>query len=104
MKKTLFNDEEGSLSYSIETIHGCKGMSLDAVFFLSSYQAANGDHSGGYWKQWFNREEVGEENRLAYVAFSRARYLLALGIPKPKNFSEADRKILEDAGFEIVGS
>lgn len=104
VKKTLFNDEEGNLSYSIETIHGCKGMSLDAVFFLSSYQAANGDHSGGYWKQWFNREEVGEENRLAYVAFSRARYLLALGIPKPKNFSEADRKILEDAGFEIVGS
>lgn len=104
VEKTLFNNEEGDLSYSIETIHGCKGMSLDAVFFLSSYQAGNNDHSGGYWKQWFNMEDIEEENRLAYVAFSRARYLLALGIPRPKSFSEIDRKILEDAGFEIVES
>ena len=38
-------------------------------FFWSSYQAGNDEHSGGYWKQWFNREDIGEENRLAYVAF-----------------------------------
>ena len=72
--------------------------------FLSSYQAGNDEHSGGYWKQWFDRTDIGEENRLAYVAFSRARYLLALGIPKPKSFSETDRKILEDTGFKIVES
>ena len=104
VEKTLFDNKEGDLGYAIETIHGCKGMSLDAVFFLSSYQAGNDEHSGGYWKQWLDRENIGEENRLAYVAFSRARYLLALGIPKPRNFSDADRKILLDAGFEIVES
>lgn len=102
VEKILFDNTEGDLVYPIETIHGCKGMSLDAVFFLSSYQASNDEHSGGYWKQWFNRENIGEENRLAYVAFSRARYLLALGIPKPQNFSEGDRKVLKDAGFEII--
>lgn len=104
VEKTLFDNKEGDLGYAIETIHGCKGMSLDAVFFLSSYQASNDEHSGGYWKQWFNREDIGEENRLAYVAFSRARYFLALGIPKPKSFSDTDRKILIDAGFVIVES
>lgn len=104
VEKTLFDNKEGDLGYAIETIHGCKGMSLDAVFFLSSYQVGNDEHSGGYWKQWFDRGNIGEENRLAYVAFSRARYLLALGIPKPRNFSDADRKILLDAGFEIVES
>ena len=30
------------------------------------------------------------------------RYLLAIGVPKPRTFSDEDRKILEDAGFEIV--
>ena len=104
VEKTLFDNKDGDLGYAIETIHGCKGMSLDAVFFLSSYQAGNDEHSGGYWKQWFDRGNIGEENRLAYVTFSRARYLLALGIPKPKSFSEADRKVLEDAGFKIVES
>lgn len=104
VEKTLFDKKEGDLGYAIETIHGCKGMSLDAVFFLSSYQASNDEHSGGYWKQWFDRGNIGEENRLAYVAFSRARYFLALGIPKPKNFSAVDKKILMDAGFEIVES
>lgn len=102
VEEILFDNKEGDLLYPIETIHGCKGMSLDAVFFLSSYKASNDEHSGGYWKQWFNRENIGEENRLAYVAFSRARYLLALGIPKPQNFSEGDRKVLKDAGFEII--
>ena len=101
---TFSNSIGHDISITIETIHGCKGMSLDAVFFLSSYQAGNDEHSGGYWKQWFNREDIVEENRLAYVAFSRARYFLALGIPKPKGFSNTDRKILIDAGFVIVES
>ena len=74
VEKILFDNKEGDLLYPIETIHGCKGMSLDAVFFLSSYQASNDEHSGGYWKQWFNRENIGEENRLAYVAFSIEKY------------------------------
>lgn len=102
VEETLFNKIDGNLYYAIETIHGCKGMSLDAVLFMSAYQASNDEHSGGYWKQWFDLQSIGEENRLAYVAFSRARYLLAIGIPKPKSFSSEDRKILEDAGFKII--
>nr|WP_294485152.1 ATP-dependent helicase [uncultured Anaerosporobacter sp.] len=103
ISEVLFDKKEGKIEFKIETIHGCKGMSLDSVFFLSSYQKNNQDeHSGGYWKQWFELDEIEEENRLAYVAFSRAKYLLALGIPKPRNFSEADRKILNNAGFEII--
>lgn len=102
VRDTLFLTKTNEkLYFDIETIHGCKGMSLDAVFFLSSYQASKDEHSGGYWKQWMGREEIGEENRLAYVAFSRAQYLLALGIPKPKSFSVQDKKILENAGFII---
>ena len=99
----LFDKKEGEIEFKIETIHACKGMSLDSVLFLSSYQKNNQDeHSGGYWKQWFDLDEVEEENRLAYVAFSRAKYLLALGIPKPSSFSEEDRNILYNAGFEII--
>lgn len=102
IEKTMFNKVEGELNFDIETIHGCKGMSLDAVLFMSVYQAGKDDQSGSYWKQWFERRVIAENNRLAYVAFSRARYLLALGIPKPKAFSNDDRKILEDAGFVII--
>ena len=41
---------------------------------------------------------------LAYVAFSRAKHLLALGIPNPPSapLSETDKKVLKDYGFEIV--
>lgn len=44
VEQTLFNEGGSDLSYPIETIHGCKGMSLDAVLFLSSYQAGIGNN------------------------------------------------------------
>lgn len=100
----ISTESEGISGLPIETIHGCKGMSLDAVLFVSSYKKSTDEHSGGYWKQWFDLDEIGEENRLAYVAFSRARYLLALAIPKPKKFSSVDGEILVKAGFEIIES
>mgnify|MGYP000323323106 CR=1 FL=1 len=37
VEKTMFDNKEGDLGYAIETIHGCKGMSLDSVLFVSSY-------------------------------------------------------------------
>lgn len=39
---------------------------------------------------------------MAYVGFSRAKYLLALGIPKTNSFKNRDRKRLMDYGFKII--
>lgn len=89
----------------IETIHGCKGMSLDSVLFISSYSCGD-NRSGAYWKDWFIGREnnIDEAQRLAYVAFSRAKHLLALGIPNPVSapITEMERKMLMDYGFEII--
>lgn len=90
---------------SIETIHGCKGMSLDSVLFVSSYKKSD-SNSGANWRDWFQHNLAGlnEAQRLAYVAFSRAKHLLALGIPNPPSapLNETDKKMLINCGFEIV--
>ncbi len=98
----FYNYDDNYIEHKIETIHGCKGMSLDAVLFMSSYNKSNDEDSGGHWKDWFNIDEIGEKNRLAYVAFSRAKHMLVLGIPKIKKFGKKDKKILTDNGFEII--
>lgn len=86
----------------IETIHGCKGMSLDAVLFMSAYQKNNAE-TGAYWTDWFAKDlaNLEENHRLAYVAFSRARYLLMLGIPNPPSspISDEQKEQLESIGF-----
>jgi DNA helicase-2/ATP-dependent DNA helicase PcrA len=84
---------------NITTIHGSKGMSLDAVLFFSSYQKPKKE-SGAYWKSWFETEEITEKNRLAYVSLSRAKHLLVLAIPKKKNSKDSDFKDLLNYGFE----
>ena len=102
---TFANSHDRDLSITIETIHGCKGMSLDSVLFVSSYKKSD-NSSGAHWRDWFQHSETGlcEAHRLAYVAFSRAKHLLALGIPNPPStpLTEADRKMLIDYGFEII--
>ena len=88
----------------IETIHSCKGMSLDAVLFMSTYQK-NGAETGAYWADWFakNQTDTEESHRLAYVAFSRARHLLMLGIPNPPSspVSDEQKELLKSIGFII---
>ncbi|EXM38434.1 hypothetical protein RASY3_13285 [Ruminococcus albus SY3] len=102
---TFSNSHDRNISITIETIHGCKGMSLDSVLFVSSYKKSDSS-SGAHWRDWFQHNEAGlsEAQRLAYVAFSRAKHLLALGIPNPPSapLTEADRNMLIDYGFEIV--
>ena len=102
---TFSNSIGHDISITIETIHGCKGMSLDSVLFVSSY-TKSASSSGAHWRDWFQHNETGisEAHRLAYVAFSRAKHLLALGIPNPHSapLSEADKQMLTDCGFEIV--
>jgi len=102
LNEILFKKVENISEVKIETIHGCKGMSLDAVLCFSSYQASRETESGAYWRQWFDRSIIDEKNRLAYVAFSRAKYLLVLAIPKPSTFTVIDKKLLIDSGFEVI--
>lgn len=102
VEEILFLETNSMMDYKIETIHGCKGMSLDAVLFMSSYQAGNDKESGAYWRQWFDRTSVGEKNRLAYVAFSRARHLLVLGVPRPSTFTNDDKETLINYGFNVL--
>lgn len=102
---TFSRSSDHNISITIETIHGCKGLSLDSVLFVSSY-TKYASSSGAHWRDWFQHNETGlsEAHRLAYVAFSRAKHLLALGIPNPPSapLSETDKQMLTDLGFEIV--
>ncbi|WP_176494660.1 ATP-dependent helicase [Anaerocolumna aminovalerica] len=102
LNKTLFLNNQNTCKLRTETIHGCKGMSLDAVLLFSTYQTSNSSDSGSYWRQWFDKTLIDEKNRLAYVAFSRAKYLLALAIPKTNTFSDIDMELLRNHGFKII--
>lgn len=107
IKDDIGNDVNENFNCSVETIHSCKGMSLDAVLFISAYShSGNNNESGSHWHDWFVTQngDVREGNRLAYVAFSRARQLLVLGIPNPDSspIDMEHKKILTDAGFKIV--
>lgn len=102
ISETLFLNNNKIEGLKCETIHGCKGMSLDAVLFMSTYKSNKDSESGAYWRHWFDREKIDEKNRLAYVAFSRAKYLLALAIPKPSTFTKSDEKMLIGHGFKII--
>ncbi|MFQ9314457.1 MAG: UvrD-helicase domain-containing protein [Clostridium perfringens] len=102
LEEVLFCNTSNDIEHKIETIHGCKGMSLDAALFMSVYAKSRDEDSGAHWKDWFDVEEIGEKNRLAYVAFSRARQMLVLGIPRTSTFSEEDKKNLIQRGFKII--
>lgn len=102
LEEVLFCKRDNSIEHKIETIHGCKGMSLDAVLFMSAYRASTDKDSGAHWKDWFDVEEIGEKNRLAYVAFSRAKHMLALGIPRTNTFNDEDKNNLIQHGFKII--
>lgn len=113
-KQKVENDigsgKQAEFNCGIETIHSCKGMSLDAVLFMSAYsKSSNGENSqnnGSHWHSWFVDSSgiISERNRLAYVAFSRAKHLLVLGIPNPTTspIDEEHKQLLIDAGFEII--
>jgi superfamily I DNA/RNA helicase len=71
-----------------ETIHQVKGESIDAVLVLGStkfFNAVVDSVSGG---------ESSEERRVAYVAMTRARHLLAVGLPAA-HFDKHSKKWVE---------
>lgn len=99
------NTRNDSIPCDIETIHSCKGMSLDAVLFMSTYKQSHEQESGSHWYDWFASASnaINEGNRLAYVAFSRTRHLLVLGIPNPPSskLNSSQLQLLVQAGFRI---
>lgn len=99
------NTRNDSIPCDIETIHSCKGMSLDAVLFMSTYKRSHEQESGSHWYDWFasDSSSINEGNRLAYVSFSRARHLLVLGIPNPPSskLNSSQLQLLVHAGFRI---
>lgn len=98
IKDTLKNEFGMKNEISVETIHNCKGMSIDSVLLLTP-KSANSDF---YWKKWIDNTTIEEENRFAYVAISRAKYLLFLAIPNDKNYTDEDKEKFKDLGFEII--
>ena len=72
---------------------------------MSTYRRGRDQDSGSHWCDWFadDNNSISEGNRLAYVAFSRARHLIVLGIPNPPSspLNEAELQLLTQAGFRI---
>ena len=96
-KKMVMNSpykEKNGTNIPIITIHGSKGCTFDTTLVISS-QGKNS--KGGYWKHWFEGTE--EDVRIGYVAFTRAKYLLVLGVPK---LNEEERNLLQSYGFVSV--
>jgi hypothetical protein len=81
----------------ITTIHGVKGETLDAILLVSA--PSKQGTTDGYWTQWLENPNA-EAARLAYVASSRPKHLLAWAIPKPVYKLEMDR--IHDVGFQVI--
>lgn len=76
------------------TIHGVKGESIDAVLVIGSVK---------FWNAVLKSSKEGkssEDKRLAYVAMSRARHLLVIGLPK-SHFDKQNKSWIQ-MGFKIL--
>ena len=92
-----FNQREQGNEVRITTIHGVKGETLDAILLVSA--PSKQGTPDGYWTQWLANPNA-EAARLAYVASSRPKHLLAWAIPKPVYGLEMDR--IHDIGFQVI--
>jgi len=97
--KTLppFNKREEVDNLRITTIHSVKGETLDAILLVSA--PSKQGTPDGHWTQWLE-DSTKEAARLAYVASSRPKHLLAWAIPTPIN--EPAKKRISDIGFHII--
>ena len=80
------NEHENNLR--ITTIHSVKGETLDAILLVSA--PSKQGTQDGHWTQWLAHSNT-EAARLAYVASSRPKHLLAWAIPTPVSKQEEDR-------------
>lgn len=76
-----------------ETIHQVKGESIDAVLFLGSPKFFNSVVKA------INSNDNTEDRRLAYVAMTRARHILLLGLPASHYDTHAAKWV--EWGFKI---
>lgn len=76
----------------IDTVHGVKGETMDAIMLVS---ASSKHTSDGHWTQWL-ADPSSEAARFAYVASSRPKHLLVWAIPEETN---SDYSKLEALGF-----
>lgn len=80
----------------ITTIHGVKGETFDAVLVVSA--PTKQGTTDGHWTQWIDNHDS-QASRLAYVASSRPRHLLAWAVPEADTDQEQS---ISDLGFAIV--
>ena len=95
---SLIISETTPIEVLITTIHSVKGQTFDAVLVVSSPSKVG--TSDGHWSDWLENPNS-EAARLAYVASSRPRYLLAWAIPEP---NEEEIKKLESIGFKLFNN
>ena len=79
----------------VDTIHGVKGETLDAVMLVSNSRVGK----NGSYKEWL-ADKDSEAARLAYVASSRPKHLLVWAIPD--SAMKNDLSELENLGFTIL--
>lgn len=94
MKLPLFEAKSLFPQIRQETIHKVKGESIDAVLVLGSTK---------FWNSVIDAvisEKSTEDRRLAYVAMTRARHLLVVGLPASHFDKHADK--WKDWGFDIL--
>ena len=90
----LFESQKLFPSIRQETIHKVKGESIDAVLVLGSLK---------FWNSVIDAVNSGsstEERRLAYVAMTRARHLLVVGLPAAHFDKNADKWM--SWGFDVL--
>jgi superfamily I DNA/RNA helicase len=102
-RKTGINDEQKELPLfeeqalfpiiRIETIHKVKGESIDGVLVIGSKRFFD-----GVVKNVTAKNDT-EDCRLAYVAMTRAKYLLV--VAPPKSHVDAHKSFWKDRGFEL---
>ena len=92
-----FHKHEQGDNLRITTIHSVKGETLDSILLVSA--PSKQGTTDGYWTQWLAHPKS-EAARLAYVASSRPRHLLAWAVPKTGNRREEET--ISNLGFTVV--
>ncbi len=92
-----FFKREQITNLRITTIHSVKGETFDAVLLVSAPSTRG--TPDGHWTQWLANSKT-EAARLAYVASSRPKHLLAWAVPEPISKHAKDR--IRNLGFHII--
>jgi hypothetical protein len=94
MALPLFTDQKPFSPIRQETIHQVKGESIDAVLVLGSAKFFNSVIDS------VSKGVSSEDRRLAYVAMTRARHLLVVGLPADHFDKHMQR--WKDWGFSVM--